>query len=64
MNLNYSRAYEEEKLTALWSMCAILCFGFEFDVAAYLFTIKAIFDFLCANKYAYIEAKEEIILEK
>ena len=56
---NYSCAYEEEKLTALWAICAVLCFGFNFDIAAWCFTAKAIFDCGCAMKFAWIELKEE-----
>ena len=59
LSLPYSRAYEEEKLTALWTICAILCFAFNFDYAAWGFTGKAIFDCGCAMKYAWLELKEE-----
>jgi len=56
---SYSPAYEEEKLTALFSICAILCYGFGFDFAAAGFTLKAIFDLGCALRLSYKEVKEE-----
>ena len=59
LSRNYSCAYEEEKLTAMWAICAVLCFGFNFDIAAWGFTIKSIFDYGCAMKYAWLELKEE-----
>ncbi len=59
LSLGYSKAYEEEKLTALWAICAILCFGFNFDFAAWGFTLKAIFDCGCAMKDAWLELKQE-----
>lgn len=59
LSLGYSKAYEEEKLTALWVICAVLCFGFGFDFAAWGFTLKAVFDCGCAMRFAWLELKQE-----
>lgn len=52
LSIDTKKCYEEEKITALWTICAVLSFGFDFDLAGMCFTIKAIIDFMCALKYA------------
>lgn len=56
---NYIVTYEEEKIAALWTICAILCFAYGFAVWAWLFAAKAAIDSAEALYAAARQAKEK-----
>lgn len=55
----FNPSHREEIICALWALCAILCFGFEFRLFAWIFTIKATLDFVCLTLIAVKEALRE-----
>ena len=55
----YSRSIEEEKIAILYGICAILCFGFEFETAALCFTGVSLANVFTAIRVAWLEIKEE-----
>lgn len=54
-----STSHKEELIALLASICAILCFGFGFNVAGWLFFVKAVFDYIFSMLYAIREIKAE-----
>jgi len=54
------RSIQEEVITALWVIAALLAFGFGFPVWGWIFTVKAVVDFILTLRYAYKELQEEI----
>lgn len=46
---------QEEIISALWAVCALLAFGYGFTVWGWLFTVKAASDALCSVGFAIIE---------
>jgi len=46
MKMNNSK--EEEVISALWAICALLAFGFGFTVWGYGFAAKAFLDMVCS----------------
>lgn len=55
-----SKSMQEEILSALYAICAVLCFGFGFLSAGYIFSIKAFFDLSCSIRYGYMEAQRAL----
>ena len=41
-----SSSYSEQIVCLLTSICAILCFGFGFNVAGWVFFVKAVIDYI------------------
>lgn len=54
----WSRSLAEEVISALWAIASILCFGFDFNVAGWLFATKAILDAGSSIYFAYREIPE------
>lgn len=50
---------QEELISALWAICAVLCFGFGFNLWGGLFTLKAALDTVCAIRAAVKESVAE-----
>jgi len=50
-----SKAMGEEVIAALWTIAAILCFGFRYDVPGWFFGLAAVRCFWCGLKCAYRE---------
>ena len=53
-----STSRQEEIISALWMICALLAFGFGFKVAGWLFGIKAGLDTVCSLYFAIVEFKK------
>ena len=49
---------QEEIIAALWAICAVLAFGFDFTVWAWIFTVKAVSDTVIAIKFALVEIRK------
>lgn len=49
----------EEIVSALWAVCAILCFGFDHPIAGWVFTVKAVLDHGSSLMIAYDEGCKE-----
>jgi hypothetical protein len=50
-----SASHREEIISALWAICALLAFGFDFFVWGCVFTIKAATDLMCSCFNAWKE---------
>jgi hypothetical protein len=55
----WSRSMVEEVIAVLWAMAAILCFGFDFNIAGWGFAIKAAFDTAISIRAAFVEIVRE-----
>ena len=49
----------EEIVGALWAVCAILSFGFDYTIAGWAFTVKAVLDHGASLMIAYDEGCKE-----
>ena len=54
-----SESKVEEIIAALWSVCALLAFGYGFTVWGWIFTVKAVADTLCSIGFAMREIAKE-----
>lgn len=59
-----SRSIQEEIISALWAICALLAFGFGFTGWGWAFAIKAAADAAWSIGYAVKEAMKEIAEKK
>lgn len=50
---------QEEVISALWAICAVLSFGFGFNFWGGLFALKATLDTVCAIRAAVKEIAAE-----
>lgn len=54
---------QEEIISALWVICALLAFGFGFQAAGWVFGVKAALDTVCSLSFAAKEAwkKKQVV---
>lgn len=53
------RTIQEEIIASLAAICSILCFGFGFKVAGWMFAIKALKDAAISLAFAYKDILDE-----
>ena len=56
----WSRSTAEEVIAALWAIAAILCFGFNFTFAGWVFAAKALIDGAGAAIFGVKEALDKL----
>ena len=55
-----STSRQEEALSALWAISALLAFGFGHEIWGWIFTVKAASDSLIAMYFAAKELRDEV----
>jgi len=50
---------QEEIITALWTICALLAFGFGHRFWGWVFSAKAVGDLICVIHFAREEIRED-----